>query len=484
MNYHGALINGSWTSGEGLATISVENPATGDTCGEISACGEAQATLALEAAKAAVPGWASASIDERAVKITAFRDALVAKKAEIVAALVAETGKVTGNAEYDFDMLVNCLPYHIENVRRAYTSVIPSPDNTTFSYTRHSPVGVVVCVLTWNFPLLNLGYKLGPILASGCTCVIKPSELTPLATSMALSCLSEAGFPAGVVNVVNGTGVDLVEPLCASRIPRLLTCIGSTVMGRRMIGYGSTSIKRFSLELGGDAPVLVFPDCDLDAAVADIVGLKFGNAGQICVSPNRVMVHADIYDSFLEKAAALAAKYDYGSGDDHAPKGEVLQPLCSSAALGRMLDLVADAIAKGARIVSGGKRVERAGHFLEPTIIADVADAMSCQSSEIFGPIMAVRAFANEDEAFKIANSTELGLSGYVYTASLETAMRAESELECGNVLIGPGAGVVHYSIELPHGGVKQSGYGKDISHLSLADYFDTKRVTIKRKRN
>merc|ERR1719343_212385 len=197
-------------------------------------------------------------------------------------------------------------------MRRNYGSVFPSPDGSTLSYTRYSPVGVVACVLTWNFPLLNLAYKLGPILASGCTTVIKPSEFTPLATCLALSLLSEVSFPAGVVNVVNGTGLDVIEPLCSSRIPRLVTTIGSTTMGRRMIGYSATSIKRFSLELGGDAPVLIFADADIDHAVSDIIGLKFANCGQVCVSPNRVYVEKSVYESVLEKAVAKARDYLLG----------------------------------------------------------------------------------------------------------------------------------------------------------------------------
>merc|ERR1719230_211654 len=238
-----------------------------------------------------------------------YKEKLLEQKEFIVDVLIRETGKVTGNADYDFMMLINCLSFHLEEARRCYGTVFPSPDDTALSYTKHTPVGVVVCVLTWNFPLLNLGYKLGPILATGCTCVIKPSEQTPLATSQAISLLAEVGLPKGVVNLVNGTGLDLLEPLCASKIPRLLTTIGSTAMGRRMIGYSATTVKRFSLELGGDAPVLVFPDADLDAAVTAIVDLKFANAGQICVSPNRVFVHSSVYESFLERAVAIAGEY-------------------------------------------------------------------------------------------------------------------------------------------------------------------------------
>ena len=485
-SFTGAFIDNTWSGGDGLESISVINPCTGEECGKVSACGAAQADAALAAAQAAAPGWGKLSIDARAALLEGWKAQLLAHKDEIVALLVAETGKVAGNAGYDFSMLVDCIGFHVQEVRRAYGTVFPSPDDSALSYTRATPVGVTVMVLTWNFPLLNLGYKLGPALATGCTAVVKPSELTPLATSRCLELLAAVdvdgggggGFPAGVVNVVNGTGLALVEPLCASKVPRLLACIGSSEMGRRMVGYSAaTTVKRFALELGGDAPVLVFADADLDAAVADIVGLKFANGGQICVSPNRVFVHASIYEAFLAKAVDKAAAYAFGSGDDHAPKEEVLQPVATEESLRRLLALVEDATAKGARVLHGGGRVDRAGFFIEPTVLADATDAMACQAAEIFGPILACRSFGSDDEVFAAANDSEWGLSGYVYTRSLSTALRAEQELMCGNVCVN-GA---HYSIELPHGGLKQSGYGKDISHLALRDYYDIRRITIKR---
>lgn len=221
-------------------------------------------------------------------------------------------------------------------------------------------------------------------------------------------------------------------------------------MGRRMIQYSHTSIKRFSLELGGDAPVLLFADVqDLNAAIADFVGLKFANGGQICVSPNRVYVQKEIYNQVIDECQKLAAKYDFGSGNDFAPKEEILQPLVSKQALNRMLELIKDAVDKGARIISGGKAVGGSGFFLQPTILADVTDDMLCQQEEIFGPILPLRSFSSESEAFQLANKSQHGLSAYVYTGSLATALKAEQEIMCGNVCIN-GA---HYSIELPHGG-------------------------------
>lgn len=481
-SFKGAFIDNVWTGkdGDGLESIAVLNPATGEPIGTVSGCGAAEAGAALAAAQRAHATWGKLSIDARAAHILRWKEELLSHKEEIIQLLVAETGKVTGNATYDFTMLIDCLSFHIEEVRRCYGAVIPSPDGSALSYTRYTPVGVVVAVLTWNFPLLNLAYKVGPILATGCTAVFKPSEVTPLATSRCLELLVNAGMPNGVLNLVNGTGLALVEPLCASTVPRLLTSIGSTIMGKRMIGYSTTTIKRFSMELGGDAPIIVFEDADLDAAVADIVGLKYANAGQICVSPNRVLVHRSVYDAFLAKAQAKAEAYAFGSGEDHAGREDVLQPVCSEESLARLLALVEDARGKGGRVLCGGARLEgRPGFWMQPTVIADASDSMQCQATEIFGPILAVRPFDDADEAFRVANDSEWGLSGYIYTSSLDMAMRADEELMCGNVCVNG----VHYSIELPHGGLKQSGNGKDISHLSLNDYYDIRRVTMKRKR-
>jgi len=473
--FKGAFINNEWTGG--VAEHNVNNPSDGSVCGSVSDCGADDAHNALNAALDASSGWGSMSIADREKCIQKYADNLKAHKKEIMALLVAETGKLNGNADYDFQMLIDCLQYHVEEVKRCYGAVFPSPDNSTLSYTRNVPVGVVVAVLTWNFPLLNLGYKLGPILATGCTCVIKPSEMTPLATSLCVSLVEGTGIPKGVINLVNGTGLSLIEPLCSSTIPRLLTTIGSTVMGKRMIKLGATSIKRFSLELGGDAPVIVTADADLEAAVGDICGLKFANGGQICVSPNRVLVERSVYEKFLELAVANAKTYTLGSGDADKDGGNVLQPVVSEPSLKRLLNLVTDAQEQGARCLVGGDRGDCVGYFLNPTILADMTDAMKCQSEEIFGPILAVRPFDTVDEAIKIANNSEYGLSAYVYTKSLDTMLRAENEIMCGNVCING----VHYSIELPHGGLKQSGNGKDISHLSLRDYYDTRRISVKR---
>eukprot|EP00041_Stephanoeca_diplocostata_P009125 m.139098 g.139098 ORF g.139098 m.139098 type:complete len:277 (+) comp17612_c0_seq1:1348-2178(+) len=275
-----------------------------------------------------------------------------------------------------------------------------------------------------------------------------------------------------------------------------------------MVQYSATSIKRFSLELGGvymcscvcvfrhlpqraahspllllpcvipgDAPVLVFADCDLEAAVADIVGLKFANAGQICVSPNRVLVEQSIYEQFIALVAEKAKVYTCGAGTDERDAAAVVQPVVSEASLARLLGYVTDAVDRGARVVCGGARIDRPGTFLAPTVLADVHGEMLCTQEELFGPLMTIRPFVSREEAFVAANNTDFGLSGYVYTTSLETMLVAEKSLLCGNVLIN-GA---HYSIELPHGGLKQSGYGKDISHFSMRDYYDVKRITIKR---
>jgi acyl-CoA reductase-like NAD-dependent aldehyde dehydrogenase len=285
--------------------------------------------------------------------------------------------------------------------------------------------------------------------------------------------IHEVGFPAGTVNFLCGQGRVVIPALAKSEIPRMLTMIGSTLAGKKMIEASPTTVKRFSLELGGDAPVLVFEDADLDAAVADIVGLKLANAGQICVAPNRVFIHESIYEAFIEKAKALMESYRFLGDSGSGPE---LSPLCTEASLEQMVDFCQPAN-HGGTVVTGGKRAERLGYFLEPTLIKDVDRSSKLTCEEIFGPIMPVMPFNDSEDIFAVANDTVYGLSAYVYTESLSRALEAEKRLLFGNILINE----AFYSLQLPHGGLKQSGFGKDVSRLALDDYYDIKRISIKR---
>ncbi|HBE04503.1 MAG TPA: NAD-dependent succinate-semialdehyde dehydrogenase [Spirochaetia bacterium] len=393
-------------------------------------------------------------------------------KKEIISLLISETGKTKENADYDFTMLTDCLSFYIEEVKRHYAEIIPDPNGRWFDYLSYEPVGVVGAFLAWNFPLLNLGYKLGPVLATGNTAVIKPSTQTPLATAFVGELFSQCGFPSGTINIILGGGEPLYRALAESTVPRLLTMIGSTQGGMAMIKNSLTNIKRYSVELGGNAPVIVFEDADLTLAAKSIAELKFSNAGQICVAPNRVFVHASRYEGFIAQTKDIAQTYKpLGEG---APE---IQPVNSEKALTRILASVSSSITHGAKIVCGGKRIPRKGYFIEPTIIRDASAQMSICEEEIFGPVMPIVSFTDNNTIFDAANNNNAGLSAYVFTENLSRALSAVRELQFGNIIVNG----IRYAIELPHGGLKQSGYGKDASRHALGEYYDIKRISIRK---
>jgi succinate-semialdehyde dehydrogenase/glutarate-semialdehyde dehydrogenase len=471
--YHAKNLIGGKLVDQGVSA-EVINPATENPCGTQLKATPAMAEQALLAAEAAGRTYGRCSINTRASLIRALRDRIIAKKETIIEVLIAETGKTYDNADYDFTMLADCLMFFVEEVKRHYGVTIPDYDDAYFNYLQHEPVGVVAAFLAWNFPLLNLGYKLGPILASGCTCVIKPSAETPLATALVGEIFADCEFPAGTVNIVLGKSSEIGYTIAHSKIPRLLTMIGSTRGGRQLIENSVSSIKRFSLELGGNAPVIVYDDTDVEEAAQATCDLKFSNAGQICVAPNRVFVHERVYDGFIGAARRIAESYRPGSGRTSGP---TIQPVVSKPALDRLLGSIESSVKGGAKIVAGGGRMKSPGYFLSPTILDNVATSMDICTGEIFGPVMPVVRFGDRDDILAVANESEAGLAAYLFTNRNDRVMEAASRLQYGSIIVNG----VHYSIQLPHGGLKQSGFGKDISYLCLDDYFDIKRVSIRR---
>lgn len=464
-------IAGEWCDSEN--TLHLFNPVDGSIISDVPMATSDDVYRALESAKEAFSEYGQFSINERKALIERFAQELKGDEENIVNLLIQETGKTYDVASYDFNMLVDCLYFYIEEVKRHYGETIPDYDGAHFNYLKYEPIGVIAGVLTWNFPLLNLGYKMGPALAAGCSSVFKISERTPLASLRVAEIFDSVGFPTGTVSMLCGDGKTVIGGLSASPIPRLLTMIGSTFAGKKMIEASPTTVKRFSLELGGDAPVLVFPDADLESAVSDIVTLKLANAGQICVAPNRVFVHADIYDDFVERAVGLMESYKFVGETGSGPE---LSPLVNEETVEKLAGFCKQEV-HGGTVATGGKRAGRPGYFLEPTLIKDVKRDSKLTCEEIFGPIMPVMAFDDSDDIFGVANDTEYGLSAYVYTKNLDTALEAEKRLLFGNILINE----AFYSLQLPHGGLKQSGFGKDVSRLALDDYYDIKRISIKR---
>ncbi|MCM2371171.1 aldehyde dehydrogenase family protein [Aporhodopirellula aestuarii] len=466
------LINGELVTTD--KTFSVTNPATGEVTAEVPEADDASVQLALTSARDAFQTWSRMPLSERQPIISRYAELLEQNRDEIIDLLITETGKPIDNAEYDFGMLTTCLRFFCEEAARIDQQVITDPDGRFLNYTLRQPLGVVVGYLAWNFPLLNLGYKLGPVLASGCTAIIKPSQLTPLASLRCAELLVDAGIPKGVINVISGTDYDVTTPLLESDIPAMFTMIGSTRAGVGAMKSACTNVKHFSVELGGNAPVLVYDDADVVAAANSIVDLKFANSGQVCVSPNRCFVHESVYEDFITAAANRTAGITLGAGRG---EGRRMGPVLTARARDRMLSLIKSAQENGASVVCGGKAPEpkMRGFYLEPTILRDVRRDMELSCDEIFGPILPVIPFNDDDDEIALANDTEYGLAAYVYTTNITRGLRAAAEIDAGSVCVNE----VHYAVHLPHGGLKQSGVGKDCSRYSLQEYLTLKRVSV-----
>ena len=454
------LINGERITTE--QSFEVDNPATGACIAKVSELSAVHAQNALETCQNAQKKWAKESPAHRKEVILKYAKLLEQHKDRLVEILRSETGKPLDNAEYDFVMLTTCLKFFVEEVERLDQPVLHDPEGRFLHYLQRQPLGVVVGLLAWNFPLLNLGYKIGPVLASGCGAIIKPSPYTPLATLEACYLLKEAGIPDGLINVVTSTDNDNVAPLLESSIPAMITMIGSTRGGKEVMKASCCSIKHFSVELGGNAPVLVYADADIKKAAQKIVGLKFANSGQICVSPNRCYVHESVMDDFMNEVKTAMDEVNMG-------------PLIHDGERQRVLNAIQTAVEHGATLERGGKAVTGAGYFMEPTLLSGLRHDNPLRTTEIFGPVLPLYSFSDCDDEIALANDVDDGLAAYVFTTNLQTGLKAAQNIEAGSVCINE----PHYSIQLPHGGLKQSGVGKDCSAYSLEEYLTLKRVTI-----
>ncbi len=465
-------INGAAVEGKG-AVQSVYNPATGEVLAQFNGIDSAQCEEVLEGAEKAFHIWKKKSIEEREKCILGFRDELIAVREEMIELSMLETGKPLNNATYDYNMLIDCLDFFNEENKRLCGKVIPNASNSHLNIIEHVPLGVVVGYLAWNFPVLNLGYKLGPILASGCTCILKPSVVTPL-VSMKIGEIAQKYFPAGVVNIVAGSAKSIAPVLNASPYPKMMTMIGSSNAGKNVIKDSADYLRHYSLELGGNAPAIIMKDADVEKAGFFMCDLKYGNAGQICVSPNRIFVHKDVLDQYLAYVKDFAEKIELRVGDD---TNQVLMgPISTESALENMVNFVADAKEKGATVVTGGKKTG-VGYFFEPTILLNVTKEMKVYKEEVFGPIMSVIPFDDNDDIVALANDTEYGLAAYVFTNDLNKALYLTENIDAGSISVNEPL----YAYNLPHGGLKESGIGKDCSSYSLEEYYYVKRTSIKK---
>ena len=403
--------------------IDVLNPRTEALIGQVFEGSVEQMDDALLAAKEGFSRWSKMSAAQRKTRILRYADLLEQHRERLVELLMQETGKPRENAEYDFGMLTTCLRFFVEEAERIDQPVLHDPDGRFLHYVQRQPLGVTVGFLAWNFPLLNLGYKLGPVLASGCSCILKPSELTPLATLEAVYLAAEAGIPDGVINLVTCSDYSITNRLLESPVPAMVTMIGSTRGGLEVMGASCTTIKHFSVELGGNSPVLVYDDADVQMAAEKVIGLKFVNTGQVCVSPNRCYVHTSIYDAFVEAAAACVAGVDMG-------------PMITAKARDQVLEKVDEAVQAGATLVCGGSCVDGAGYFMEPTILRDVDARMRVACEEVFGPVLSILPFTDADDEIALANETSCGLAAYVFTKGLSRGLRAAEGIEAGSVCV------------------------------------------------
>ena len=448
-------------------------PATEEKIADIAWAGEADALMALEAAQKGFQYWSGLSLAERTEWMTKLRTAVLEKEDLLRKAMVYEMGKTYDSAWEDIEAVINGLEWYPNAMKHLRDEQIPDYENTHRHKMVHQAAGVAVAYLAWNFPMLNVGFKVGPALAAGCSLIIKPSEVSPVSAYIFGQILQEIDFPAGVINILCGPPAAIGKTLSQSPIPRVVTMIGSTATGKQVIKDSATSIKKLSMELGGNAPFIVFDDADMETALNLAIGLKFGNCGQICVAANRFFIQDTIYDKFVEAYVKRAKALKLGFGPDEKPD---MGPLATKAAQEKMPTLIIDAIEKGAVLKTGGNIPEGfdKGYWFEPTVLTDVTPDMRVYKEETFGPIAAIVKFSTEDEVLAMANDTDHGLASYLFTNNHQRIEKFSKGLEFGEIQING----VKYSIYLPHGGIKDSGIGHDCSYLALNDYLVKKRVT------
>jgi len=468
-----AYINGQWIDADNGETVPVTNPANGEVIAEVAKCSTAETRRAIEAAAEAFVEWRKRTAKERSACLRKWFNLMMEAQEDLAMILTLEQGKPLAEARGEIAYGANYIEWFAEEGKRMYGDTIPQPSNDKRIICIKQPVGVVACITPWNFPNAMLTRKIAPALAAGCTVVCKPANATPLSAYAFVELAERAGIPAGVINMVTGETAAIGKELTSNPIVRKLTFTGSTPVGKQLMAECAQTVKRTSMELGGNAPFIVFDDADLDAAVAGAMISKYRNAGQTCVCANRILVQEGCYDAFAEKLAHAVGDLKLGAGTED---GVTVGPLITEQAANDMEAFVEDALSKGAKAVVGGNRSAIGTQFFEPTILTNVSGEMRVFREEIFGPIAPLFKFSTEDEAIQMANDTEFGLACYFYSRDVGRIWRVAEGLEYG--IVGINEGIISNEMA-PFGGVKESGQGREGSKYGLDDYTEIKYMCI-----
>jgi len=467
------FIDGQWADADSGKSVAVTNPATGETLGTIPNMGTAETRRAIEAANAAWPAWRKKTAKERAVILRKLFNLMMENQEDLAILMTAEQGKPLAESKGEIAYAASFIEWFAEEGKRTYGDVIPTFAGDKRIIVQKEPVGVVAAITPWNFPSAMITRKAGPALAAGCPIVIKPATQTPFSALALAELAQRAGIPAGVFNVVTGSAREIGGEMTANPIVRKLTFTGSTEIGKLLLSQCAQTIKKTSMELGGNAPFIVFDDADLDAAVEGAIASKYRNTGQTCVCANRLLVQDGVYDAFAAKLAAAVGRLKVGDG----LKGETQQgPLIDEKAVAKVEEHIADAVKKGARIIAGGKRHALGGTFFEPTILADVTSEMMVAREETFGPVAPLFRFKNEDEAIRMANDTEFGLAAYFFSRDIGRIWKVAEQIEYG--MVGINTGLISTEVA-PFGGVKESGLGREGSKYGIEDYLVVKYLCL-----
>jgi len=466
-------LNGIWSSAESGATITVSNPATGEIIGTIPKMGTTETSQAIAAAEQAFPAWRAKTARERAAILRRWFELVMEHQEDLAMIMTAEQGKPLAESRGEISYAASFIEWFAEEAKRLYGDTIPSYAQDKRIVVIKEPIGVCAAITPWNFPSAMITRKAGPALAAGCTMVLKPATATPY-SALALAELGErAGIPAGVFSVITGSSSEIGAEMTSNPAVRKLTFTGSTEVGKQLTAQCAATMKKVSMELGGNAPFVVFNDADLDAAVEGAIASKYRNTGQTCVCTNRLLVQSGVYDLFAEKLAVAVAKLQVGNGlKDDVQQG----PLIDEASVQKVEEHIQDAVSKGARVVIGGKRHVLGGTFFQPTIICDVTPQMLVSREETFGPVAPIFKFETDDEAIKMANDTEFGLASYFYTRDIGRVWRVAEALEYG--IVGINTGLISSEVA-PFGGVKESGLGREGSKYGIEDFVEIKYLCM-----